>query len=38
VRIFANHLEVWYGGQKLEQLRRLRGRTNYHVDYRHLVD
>ena len=37
-RIFANHLEVWYGGQKLEQLPRLRGRTNYRVDYRHIID
>lgn len=38
VRVFANHLEVWYGGQQLEQLPRLRGRTNYRVDYRHIID
>jgi hypothetical protein len=37
-RVFANHLEVWYGGQKLEQMTRLRGRTNYRVDYRHIID
>ena len=37
-RVFAHHLEVWYGGQKLEQLPRLRGRTNYRVDYRHIID
>jgi hypothetical protein len=37
-RVFANHLEIWYGGQKLEQMPRLRGRTNYHVDYRHIID
>jgi hypothetical protein len=37
-RILANHLEVWYGGQKLEQLPRLRGRTNYRIDYRHIID
>jgi hypothetical protein len=37
-RIFANHLEVWYGGQKLEPLPRLRGRTNYRVDYRPIID
>jgi hypothetical protein len=37
-RVFANHLEVWYGGQKLEQLPRLRGRTNYRVEYRHIID
>ena len=32
-RVFADHLEVWYGGQKMEQLPRLRGRTNYRIDY-----
>jgi hypothetical protein len=37
-RVFPNHLEVWYGGQKIEQLGRLRGRTQYHVDYRHIID
>jgi hypothetical protein len=37
-RVLANHLEVWYGGQKLEQLPRLRGRTNYRIDYRHIID
>ena len=26
-RVFADHLEVWYGGQKMEQLPRPRGRT-----------
>lgn len=37
-RVFSDHLEVWYGGQKMEQLPRLRGRTNYRVDYRHIID
>jgi len=37
-RVFADHLEVWYGGQKMEQLPRLRGRTNYRIDYRHIID
>ena len=37
-RVFAEHLEIWYGGQKLEQLPRLRGRANYRVDYRHIID
>ena len=31
-------MEVWYGGQKVEQLPRLHGRTNYRVDYRHIID
>ena len=37
-RVFADHLEIWYGGQKMEQLPRLRGRTNYRIDYRHIID
>jgi hypothetical protein len=37
-RIFPERIEVWYGGQKVEQLPRLRGRTNYRVDYRHIID
>jgi hypothetical protein len=37
-RLYADHLEVWYGGQKMEHLPRLRGRHNYRVDYRHIID
>jgi hypothetical protein len=37
-RVFPERIEVWYGGQKVEQLPRLRGRTNYRVDYRHIID
>jgi len=37
-RLFSNHLEVWYGGQKVDQLPRLHGRTNYRVDYHHIID
>jgi hypothetical protein len=37
-RLYADHLEIWYGGQKMEQLPRLRGRHNYRVDYRHIID
>ena len=38
VRAYAEELEVWYGGQKIEQMARLRGRTQYQVDYRHIID
>jgi hypothetical protein len=31
-RVIAEHLEIWYGGQKLEQMPRLRGRAQYRVD------
>lgn len=37
-RVFSDHLEVWYCGQKVEQMPRLRGRANYRVDYRHIID
>jgi hypothetical protein len=37
-RVYPDHLEVWYGGQKMERLERLRGRTNYRIDYRHIID
>ena len=37
-RMFPEWIEVWYGGQRVEQLPRLRGRTNYRIDYRHIID
>jgi hypothetical protein len=37
-RVFPERIEVWYGGQRVEQLPRLRGRTNYRIDYRHIID
>lgn len=37
-RVFPDRLDVWYGGQKVEQLPRLRGRANYRIDYRHIID
>jgi hypothetical protein len=37
-RVYSNHVEVWYGGQKVDQLPRQRGRTNYRIDYRHIID
>ncbi len=30
--------EVWYAGQKVEDLARLRGRGKHRVDYRHIID
>jgi hypothetical protein len=37
-RVYSSHVEVWYGGQKVDQLPRQRGRTNYRIDYRHIID
>ena len=37
-RAYSGHVEVWYGGQKLEQMPRLPGRSHYRVDYRHIIE
>ena len=34
----AETVEVWYAGQKVEELPRLRGRGKHRVDYRHIID
>jgi hypothetical protein len=38
VRLYADHLEVWYAQQPVERLARLRGRGKHRIDYRHLID
>ncbi len=38
VRIYLDHLEVWYGQKLVEALPRLRGRCKQHVNYRHVID
>ncbi len=38
VRLKADSVEVWYGGQKLEQMPRLRGQGKHRIDYRHVID
>lgn len=37
-RLGVETVEVWYGGRKVEQMPRLRGRGKHRVDYRHVVD
>ncbi|MGH7817361.1 MAG: IS21 family transposase [Candidatus Binatia bacterium] len=37
-RLSAETVEVWYGGEKVEQMPRLRGRGKHRVDYRHIID
>ena len=37
-RIYADHLEVWYGQRQVERLPRLRGRGKHHINYRHVID
>ena len=38
VRLYVEHLEVWYGQKKVEELPRLRGRNQHRVNYRHVID
>jgi hypothetical protein len=38
VRLYVQHLEVWYGQKKVEELPRLRGRNQHRVHYRHVID
>ena len=37
-RIQAEWIEIWYGGRKVEELPRLRGRGKHRIDYRHIID
>jgi hypothetical protein len=38
VRLQSEHLDVWYGGQNVEHLPRLRGENGHHIQYRHIID
>jgi len=38
VRLYAEHLEVWYGQQCLETMPRLRGEGKHRIQYRHIID
>lgn len=38
VRIFADHLEVWYAQSKVDSFPRLRGRGKHQINYRHVID
>lgn len=37
-RVYLDHIEVWHGQKKLEELPRLRGRSRHRVDYRHIIE
>jgi hypothetical protein len=37
-RLNAETVEIWYGGGKVEEMPRLRGRGKHRVDYRHIID
>jgi hypothetical protein len=38
VRLYAEHLEVWYGQKQVATMERLRGKGKHRVDYRHIID
>jgi len=38
VRLYAEHLEVWYGQRCLETMPRLRGEGKHRIQYRHIID
>lgn len=38
IRTYAEVLEVWYGGQLIERMPRLRGTGRHHIQYRHIID
>jgi hypothetical protein len=38
VRLYAEHLELWYAQRMVEKIPRLRGEGNHHVQYRHIID
>jgi hypothetical protein len=38
VRLYVEHVEVWYAQREAERFPRLRGRKKRHVNYRHIID
>jgi len=38
VRLYADHLEIWYAQQRLETIPRLRGESKHRIQYRHIID
>jgi len=38
VKLYADHLEVWHGQSHIETIPRLRGSSNHHIQYRHIID
>lgn len=38
VRVYAEHLEVWYAQRRIEVLPRLRGENGHYINYLHIID
>ncbi len=38
VRLYSEHLEVWYGQRCIEHIPRLHDSGNHHIQHRHIID
>lgn len=38
IRLYVEHLEVWYGQKKVETIPRLLGENKHYINYRHVID
>ncbi len=38
IRIYADHIEVWYAQRRIEILPRLHGENGHYINYRHVID
>jgi hypothetical protein len=38
IRLYMDHLEVWYGQKRVDTLPRLRGEDKHDINYRHIID
>ena len=38
VRLYVEHVEVWYAQKEAERFSRLRGRKKHRINYRHIID
>jgi hypothetical protein len=38
VRLYVEHVEVWYAQKEVERFGRLRGRKKHAINYRHIID
>jgi hypothetical protein len=38
VRLYVEHLEIWYAQHKVETIPRLRGEGKHYIQYRHIID
>jgi hypothetical protein len=38
IRIYGDHIEVWYAQHRIEILPRLRGENGHYINYRHVID